>query len=169
VTVEAKIPRGARRLLVADGGLVALTGGGDHVCRIERENGTVVARGKLPAEGTVAAVHDDALWVACSRLRSTRWGALARVDLATMAPTEIHELPSAPRAMAAGAGHLWVACGRRGYREGVVVRVSPGSGEVALWAKNPFTVHDLAVAGDDLLAACGVKLSVDVGGGGGGG
>jgi outer membrane protein assembly factor BamB len=123
VAVEAKIPRGARRLLVADGGLIALTGGGDHVCRIEPEGGTVVARGKLPADGTVAVVHD---------------------------------------------GALWVACGRRGDKESTVVRVDPGSGEMTPWAKTPFTVHDLGLAGDWVLAACGVKLSIDVGGGGGG-
>ena len=168
VMVEAKIPRGARQVLVADDWLIALTGGGDRVCRIEREGGTVEARGKLPADGTRAAVHDGALWVACSRFRSTRWGALVRVDLATMGPTAVHELPNAPRAIAAGAGHLWVACGRRGDKASTVVRVEPTSGEMTPWAETAFTVHDLALAGDEVVAACGVRVSIDVGGGGGG-
>lgn len=166
VTVEVKIPRGARQILVADGALIALTGGGDRLCRIEREGGSVEARGKLPADGTRAVVHDGALWVACGRLRSTRWGALVSVDLATMSPTAVHELPNAPRAITAGAGHLWVACGRRGDKESTVVRIEPGSGKTTPWAETPFTVHDLALAGDEVVAACGMKLSIDVGGGG---
>jgi hypothetical protein len=163
VTVEAKIPRGARQLLLDDYGLVALTGGGDLVCGIEPEGGTVEARGKLPAEGTVATVHRGALWVACSRSRSTQWGALARVDLETMAAETTHELPNAPRAMVGGAGHLWVACGRRGDRATEIVRVHPTSGEITPWTRSEFTVHDLGMAGNQLVAASGTKLSMDVG------
>jgi hypothetical protein len=169
VTVEAKIPRGARQILLADGALIALTGGGNRVCRIERERGTVVGRAKLPADGNRAVVHDGALWVACERFRSTRWGALVSVDLATMRPTAVHELPNAPRGLTAGADHLWVACGRRGNKASTVVRVEPSSGEVTPWAETPYTIHDLALADDEVIAACGVKLSIDVGGGGSGG
>ncbi|MBS1892252.1 MAG: PQQ-binding-like beta-propeller repeat protein [Actinobacteria bacterium] len=165
VTVETKIPRGARELLVADGGLIALTGGGDQVCRIGRERGDIEARGKLPDDGTVAAVHDGVLWVACSRLRSSRWGALARVDLGTMAVETVHELPNAPRAIVGGGGHLWVACGRRGDRASSIVRVEPGSGEFTPWAQTEFTVHDLTLAGDEIAAAVGMRISIDVGGG----
>lgn len=168
VTVETKIPRGTRQILVADDSLFAITGGGDRICRIETEGGTVEARGGLPADGTVATIHDGALWVACGRLRSTRWGALVRVDLASMAPTAVHELPNAPRAIAAGSDHLWVACGRRGDRASAIVRVEPTSGEIAPWAATDFTIHDLALAGDEVVAAIGTKVSIDVGGGGGG-
>jgi hypothetical protein len=120
VTVEAKIPRGARQILIADGGLIALTGGGDLVCRIEPKGGAIVARGKLPADGTVAAIHD---------------------------------------------GTLWVACGRRGDKESTAVRVESASGEMTAWAKTPWTIHDLALAGDEVVAACGMRISIDVRGG----
>jgi outer membrane protein assembly factor BamB len=169
VTVEAKIPRGARQILFADDHLIALAGGGGQVCRIERKGGKTESRGKLPADGTRAAVHDGALWVACQRRLSTRWGALVRVDLATMRPEAVHEIPGAPRAITAGAGHLWVACGRRGNKASSIVRVDPTSGEVTPWAETSFTVHDLAFADDEVLAATGLKVSIDVGGGGGGG
>ena len=45
-----------------------------------------------------------------------------------------HELPNAPRAIVGYAGHLWVACGRRGDRASEIVRVHPASGEITLWA-----------------------------------
>ncbi|MBS1844692.1 MAG: PQQ-binding-like beta-propeller repeat protein [Actinobacteria bacterium] len=163
VTVEAKVPRGAHDLLFADGGLIALTGGGDLVCRIAPESGSVEARGKLPQDGTVATVHDGALWVACSRLRSTRWGALARVDLGTMAVEAVHELPNAPRAIVGGVGHLWVACGRRGDMPSTIVRVEPATGAMTPWAKSEFIIHDLALAGDEVVAAMGTRISMDVG------
>ena len=169
VTVEAKIPRGARRLLVADGVLFALTGGGDRVCRIARENGIIEARGTLPANGNCAAVHGGVLWVACSRPFAAQWGALVGVDLATMAPTTVHQLPNAPRAIAAGAGHLWVACGRRGDRASSVIRVEPASGEMIRWATTEFTIHDLAIVAKQIIAACGLKLSIDVAAPDGGG
>jgi outer membrane protein assembly factor BamB len=162
VTVEAKVPRGARQVLVADGRLIALTGGGDRVCRIEPEGGTIEARGKLPADGVEATVHDGALWVACGRRLSSRWSALARVDLATMKPDAIQELPFAPRAIAAGGGHIWVACGRRGDKASTVLRVEPTSGEYTSWAVTEWTIHDLAFAGDEVVAACGMKISIDV-------
>jgi hypothetical protein len=91
-----------------------------------------------------------------------------QVDLATMAPMAVHELPRAPRAIAAGAGHIWVACGRRGDRASAVIRVEPNSGKAIPWAVTEFTVHDLAIAGEQIIAACGMKISIDVGGGGGG-
>lgn len=162
VAVEAKIRRGARELLLADGALIALTGGGEEICRIGREGGAIEARGKLPEGGTVATVHDGALWVACSRFRSTRWGALARVDLGTLATEALYELPNAPRAIVGGAGHLWLACGRRGDRPTSIVRVDPDSGAVTPWAESEFIVHDLALAGDEVVGAMGTKISMDV-------
>ena len=78
MTVEAKIPRGARQILLTDDDLVAVTGGGNRVCRIHKDRGTVVAETKLPADGSCAALDAGTLWVACSRLRSSRWGALVR-------------------------------------------------------------------------------------------
>jgi hypothetical protein len=80
----------------------------------------------------------------------------------------VHELPNAPRAIAAGRGHLWGACGRRGDKASTVVRLDPTSGEMAPWAETDFTIHDLALAGDELIAACRLRVSIDVGGGGGG-
>jgi hypothetical protein len=168
-TVEAKAPRGARQILRHDDALVVLAGGGRQVCRIERDRGTVEAEGKLPATGDIATLHDGALWVACSRRLSGRWGAVVRVDPVTMNPEAIHELLGAPRAIAAGALHLWVACGRRGDKASTIVRVEPTSGEMTRWADTPYTVQDLALAGDELIAATGLKVSIDVGGGAGGG
>jgi hypothetical protein len=82
-----------------------------------------------------------------------------RVDLATMRPDAVHELPSAPRAIAAGAGHVWVACGRRAHKKSSLVRVQPTSGEITPWAETDWMISDLAVADDEILAACGVSLA----------
>jgi hypothetical protein len=170
-TVEAKIRRGGRQVLHADDGLIALTGNGRRVCRIATDGGAVEAEVKLPARGVRATLHGDALWVACGRLRSAGWGALVRVDLATMRVDAVDELPNAPRAIAAGAGHLWVACGRRGDRKSAVVRIEPAADEMTSWAETDWTIYDLAVAGDELLAACGISLAgaAAIGGDGGGG
>ena len=157
-TVEAKVRRRGRQILRADDNLIALTGGGRWVSRIARDTGAVEVEVRLPARGVRAALHDDKLWVACDRLRSGRWGALVRVDLATMRPDAVHELPNAPRAIAAGAGYVWVACGRRGNKKSSVVRVEPNSGEIMPWAETDWTIYDLALAEDELLAACGMKL-----------
>lgn len=173
-TVEAKVPRGARQILSADDGLIALTGKGRRVCRVARDTGSVEAEVRLPARGVRAAIHRDALWVACGRRRSSSWGALVRVDLATMRVDAVHEAPNAPRAIAAGNEHVWVACGRRGDKKSTVARMEPTTGELTPWAETDWTIYDLAVAGDELLAACGVTLAgpaagiVDGGGMGGG-
>ncbi|HEX4306244.1 MAG TPA: hypothetical protein VHZ54_09425 [Solirubrobacterales bacterium] len=161
-TVESRIPRGGRQIFHHDDALIALTGGGDRVCRIETEGGTVEAQGELPAAGTRATLLGSALWVACSRFRSTRWGALVRVDLGTMTPEAVHELPNAPRAITAGGDGVWVACGRRGDKASTIVRVEPTSGEMIPWAETAWTVHDLAFAGDELAAACGMRIAIDV-------
>jgi hypothetical protein len=169
--VETKIPRGGRQILQYGDALIALTGNGRRVVRIAKE-GSVEDVAKLPARGLRATLDGNSLWVACGRLRSSRWGALVRVDLVTMQISAIYELSNAPRAITAGAGHVWVACGRRGDKKSAVVRVEPTSGETTPWAKTDWTIYDLAVAGDELLAACGVTLAgpaAGIGDGGGGG
>lgn len=157
-TLETKIRRGGRQILRSDDGLIALTGNGRRVCRLGSERGAVEAEIKLPARGVGGALHDGALWVACGRLRSGRWGALVRVDLATMRIDTVQELPNAPRAITAGDGHIWVACGQRGDRKSTVIRLEPNSGEMIPWAKSDWTVYDVAIAGDELLAGCGIAL-----------
>jgi hypothetical protein len=149
---ESKISRGGRQLVHADDVLLALTANGSRVCDVE--SGT-----KLPARGVRATLHGGALWVACGRRFAPRWGALVRLDPATMTADSPLELPSAPRAIAADADHLWVACGRRGEKESSIVRVDPGSGEVTPWAESEWTIYDLTVAGEQLLAAAGVALA----------
>lgn len=174
VTIEVKIPRGGRQLLHTGDSLLALTADGRRACRIATEDGAVEAEAKLPARGIRAVVHDGTLWVMCDRRISGRWGALLPLDPATMSVGAPHELPTAPRAIAAGDGHLWVACGRRGDKKSSVVRVEPSSGEVTPWGETDWTIYDLAVAGDELLAATGLTLAgpaagIADGGGMGGG
>jgi uncharacterized membrane protein YgcG len=172
--VEAKVRRGGRQIICADGTLVALTGHGSRVCRIAPASGMVEAESRLPARGVRGAVHDGVLWVACGRRRSRWWGALVPVDLATMKVGAPRLLPGAPRAIAAGAEHLWVACGRRGDKKSSVLRVEPGSGDATPWVESDWTIYDLAVAGDRLLLSAGLALAGPAatggdGGGGGGG
>jgi len=174
-TVEAKVPRGARQILRTDYGLIALTAEGRRVSRVARDTGAVDAEVKLPARGIRTTVDRDALWVACGRRRSSSWGALVRVDLATMRVDAVHQAPTAPRAIAAGAEHVWVACGRRGDKKSAVIRMEPATGKLTPWIETDWTIYDLAIAGDELLAACGVTLAgpaagiADGGGGMGGG
>ena len=158
-TMESKVRRGARQLLHSGEALVALSASGSRVCRLAPDSGRPEAEAKLPARGVRAALHDGTLWVACGRRRATRWGALVPVDLATMAAGSPRELPSAPRAITAGAEHLWVACGRRREKKSSIVRVEPGSGGIAPWAETDWTIYDLAVAGDQLVAATGLALA----------
>jgi hypothetical protein len=157
--VEARIPRGARRLLRAGEALIALTCDGQRVCRIAKDSGAVEASAKLPARGLRAVVHDRTLWVACGRRRSSHWGAIVPVDLATMSVDVRLGLPNAIRALAAGSDHLWVACGRRGNRKSEIVRVDPISGELLRWAETDWTIYDLALADEELLASSGVALA----------
>lgn len=157
--VEAKIRRGGRQLLCADGALVALSANGSRVCRVAPDSGEIEAEARLPARGVRATLHDGTLWVACGRRLVSRWGALVPIDLATMAAGPPRELPSAPRAITADAEYLWVACGRRGDRKSSVFRVEPGSGGAAPWAETDWTIYDLAIAGDQLLAATGLSLA----------
>ncbi len=158
-TMEAKIRRGGRQLLNAGDALVALSGNGSRVCRVAPASGEIEAETSLPARGVRAALHAGTLWVACGRRLASRWGVLVPIDLATMAVGSPRELPSAPRAITADAEHLWVACGRRGETKSSIVRVEPGSGGVAPWAETDWTIYDLAVAGDHLLAATGLTLA----------
>lgn len=177
-TMEAKIRRGARQLLHSGDALVALSASGSRVCRVAPDSGETEAEARLPARGIRASLHDGTLWVACGRRRASRWGALVPVDLTTMTAGSPRELPSAPRAITAAAEHLWVACGRRREKKSSIVRVEPGSGGIAPWAETDWTIYDLAVAGDQLVAATGLALagpaagmadSGFVGAGGGGG
>lgn len=158
-TVEAKIHRGGRQLLRAGDSLIALTDQGRRAFRLTRTGGAVEGEAKLPARGIRAIVHDDILWVACGRRLSGRWGALVPIELATMSVGERLRLPNAIRAIAVGAGHVWVATGRRGGRKSEIVRVGPISGEFVPWAETDWMIYDLAVAGDELLAATGVMLA----------
>jgi hypothetical protein len=157
--MEAKIRRGGHQLLYADGALVALSADGSRVLRVAPDSGETEAEVRLAARGVRAVLDDGTVWVACGRRLASRWGTLVPIDLATMATGAPRELPNAPRAITAGAGHLWVACGRRGEKKSSVVRVEPGSGRVAPWAETEWTVYDLAVAGDQLLAATGLALA----------
>jgi hypothetical protein len=174
-TVETKTRRGGLQILRAGDSLIALTGDGRRVCRLARDSGAVEAEAKLPDRGLRAFVHDGTLWVACGRRRSASWGALVPVDLATMSVGERLRLPNAIRAITAGAGHLWVALGRRGSTKSQVARVEPTSGELMSWAESDWTIYDLAIVGDELLAASGVVLAgpaagiADGGGAGAGG
>jgi hypothetical protein len=68
-------------------------------------------------------------------------------------------LPSAPRAIASGAGHLWVACGPRKRKECTLERVDPGTGEVKRWADSDWNIYDIAVDGERLLVAAGLALA----------
>lgn len=173
-TVAAKLRRGGRQLLHADGALLALTGHGSRVCRIDPAGGQMKAEAELPRRGVRAALQDGTLWVACGRRLSSRWGALVPVDTKTMAVGEPRPLPNAPRALTATAGHLWVACGRRGEKKSGIVRVDVDSGDATPWAETDWTIYDLAIAGDHLLAATGLALAgpaagmADGGGAGGG-
>jgi sugar lactone lactonase YvrE len=173
--VGTKLRRDGGQLLHADGVLLALTGHGSRVCRIDPAGGRIEAEAELPHRGVRAAVLDGTLWVACGRRLSSRWGALVPVDTKTMAVGEPRPLPNAPRALTAAAGHLWVACGKRGDRKSSIVRVDVDSSEVTPWAESDWTIYDLAVAGDHLLAAAGLALAgpaaglTDGGGGAGGG
>jgi uncharacterized membrane protein YgcG len=171
---ETKIRRGGRQILCAEGALVALTAHGSRVCRIAPTSGAVEAEARLPARGVRGAVHDGTFWVACGRRRSRWWGALVPVDLATMEVGAPHPLPSAPRAIAVGAEHVWVACGRRGEKKSSVIRIDPDSGDATSWVESDWTIYDLAVSGDRLLLAAGLALAGPAaaggdGGGGGGG
>jgi DNA-binding beta-propeller fold protein YncE len=173
-TVEAKVHRGGRQILRVGDDLVALSADGRRVCRIARDSGAVTAEARLPARGVRAVVHDNTIWVACARRLSGSWGALVPVDPASMTVGDLLMLPSAVRAITAGAGHLWVACGRRGARKSEIARLEPASGELVRWAETDWTVYDLALAGDELLVASGVSLAgpaaglTDGGGMGGG-
>jgi sugar lactone lactonase YvrE len=159
VKAELKVRRGGRQLLSTDDALVVLSGNGSRLCRIAPDSGEVEAETKLPERGIRGAVNGGTLWLACGRRRSPGWGALVPVDLSTLVAGAPIELPEAPRALAAGGGYLWVACGRRGRKKSGIVRVAPDSGEVAAWAKTDWTIYDLAVAGDELLATTGIVLA----------
>lgn len=169
VAVETKIRRGGRQILCADGALVALTGNGSRVCRIAPVGGAVEAEAKLPARGVRGAVHDGVFWVACGRRRARHWGALVPVDLATMEVGAPRPLAGAPRAIAAGAEHLWVACGRRGEKKSSIFRVEPNSVEVTPWAETDWTIYDLAVSEDRMFVAAGLALAGPAATGGDGG
>ncbi len=167
ITRKVRIRRGGRQLLHADGVLLALAG--SHAYRVATSNGTVEAEAKLPARGVRAALHDGALWIACSRRLAPKWGAIAAVDVATMTSRSVFRLPSAPRAIAAGAGHVWIACGDRGKKKSSIVRVNPGSDELTPWAESEWTIYDLAVTESQLLAATGLALAGPAAGMAGGG
>lgn len=171
IDVETKIRRGGRQVICADGAVVALTAHGSRACRIDPGSGAVEAEAKLPARGARGAIHDGTFWVACGRRRSGWWGALVPVDLATMKVGAPRPLPNAPRAIAAGAEHLWVACGRRGDAKSSVYRIQPDSGDATPWAESDWTIYDLEVAGDRLLLSAGLALAgpAAAGGDGGGG
>jgi hypothetical protein len=165
ITMKKKIRRGGRQLLFANGVLVALSANGSRVFRVAPGSGAVEAEGKLPARGVRMAVHDGTLWVACGRRLASRWGALVPVDLATMEAGPPRKLLSAPRAITAGAGYVWAACGRRGERKSSIVRMEPEPGDFTLWAETDWTIYDLAVAEDQLLAATGLTLAGPTDGG----
>jgi hypothetical protein len=167
--VETKIRRGGRQITCADGVLVALTAHGSRVYRIAPAGGMVEAEARLPARGVRGTVHDGIFWVACGRRRDSRWGALVPIDLATMKVGGLLQLPSAPRAITAGAEHLWIACGRRGDTKSSVLRVEANSGDATHWAETDWTIYDLAVAEDRLLVAAGLSLAGPAAGGADGG
>jgi hypothetical protein len=168
-SVETKIRRGGRQLVCADGVLVALTAHGSRVCRIDQASGLVEAEARLPARGIRGAVHDGTFWAACGRRRDSKWGALVPIDLATMKVGPTRQLPSAPRSITAGAGCLWAACGRRGEKKSGVYRVEANSGDSMSWAETPWTIYDLAVAGERLVVSAGLTLAGPAAGGGGDG
>lgn len=80
-----------------------------------------------------------------------------------------YALPSAPRAITADADNLWVACGRRGNRKSSIFRVDPKSGDTSPWAETDWTIYDLAIAEDDLIAVTGLTLAGPAAGMAGGG
>jgi hypothetical protein len=165
VVVEGKVRRGGRELLAVGNAVLALTERGTRVVRVAPDTGQVEAEAKLPAHGIRAAALDGTLWVACVKPLRSSWGALVPVDLGSMEVGPPLKLPNAPRAIAAGAGCLWVACGRRGDKKSEIFRVSPAGGECRSWDESDWTIYDLAIAGGRLMAAAGVYLSAAAGGG----
>ena len=172
--LSTKVGRGSRQLLSFDGALLVAYDGGRKLRRLRPESGVTEAEGKLPDRAIRCVVHGRTLWAACARKLNGRWGALRRIDPLSLTVAETIILPTAPRALTAGADHLWVAHGRRGSRACSIARVDPRSGELTPWASSDWPINDLAVAGDALLAATSLRLgNASLGGeggfGGGGG
>lgn len=156
--IEPRIGRGGRQLLYVNGAFVALCWNGRKAHRVSPTLEHAEAKVKLPAQGVRGAILHDTFWVACGRRFSPEFGTLVPIDINTLAVKPPLRLPAAPRAIAAGAGYLWVACGIRGQKACSLKRVDPSTGEIKHWADSDWNIYDLAVDGERLLTTVGLAL-----------
>jgi outer membrane protein assembly factor BamB len=127
--------------------------------------------GSVPLKGnpTALAEHDGIVWAGSESLFRHR-GLLTAVDAASGETCLTSELPSAPNAITAGGGSIWVACSRRrGKRNGSILRVDPLTGEMTIaLAETGWPVGQLAWSDGLLVATMSLATSHSCDGGAGG-
>lgn len=172
--VEARVPGGVLHAAGGDTALWVSCHGGGRLARLDPRSGLVEAEIELPDRAQCLAAADSGVLVGGARRLRHRRGWLHAVGWQEGQIVSTVGLPSQPRAIAAGPDSIWVACGRGWSREGTIERVDLGAATATPWVETGWTVSDLAVSGDLLLAAMSLVPvvpiydgdAVGVGGGG---
>ena len=125
IDVEGHHPN---RLAVADGVVWATTGGegSGAILRVDASTNRLVQIIRVPGGPEDIVVVDGAPWV--STLLPLEQGRILRLDPQTNELSTIARLDRGVSDLAAGAGAVWAVAG--GGKEGQVVKVHPGTGEV---------------------------------------
>ncbi|MEX0972161.1 MAG: hypothetical protein WDZ46_02745 [Solirubrobacterales bacterium] len=185
IAAEGRVPRGAAHMIAHDDKLWISCRRGRTLALFDPQAGGTTAEVPLPRRIRCLAIAGDTLYAGCARHLSPSHGWLYAIDCRLRQVVAPAELPGQPRAIVAGGGEVWVACGKGLERKGKILRVEPGSGQASEWSTTDWTVGSLALSEGALLASMCLEVPVPVvgphfggavggggcgdGGGGGGG
>jgi hypothetical protein len=121
IALQCRAGRGARQLAVGADAIWVVTARGRSLARLDPTSGQL---------------DQETAWVVCRQRRHAGNGALAAVDRRTGELRETVALSGQPRAIAIGAGAIWVGCSHHGSKHrGTIQRftsaISAGSATVA--------------------------------------
>lgn len=173
--LETSVGRGARRVVLTQRALWAIAGRGRRLLRIDRRTGEILRdiRLDVPAVDVVPIGH--ALWVVASHRIGRRTadgpGRVWRMSEEGDAPGTPAFLPETPRAVTAGSGSIWIACGPRFKKDASIEELDTRSGDRRTVVSSAgWPIDSLAVVDRRILAAMSIPdPGVGVGDGGGGG
>lgn len=159
VAIEGRVPRGASHMVAHDDALWVACGRNRRLVRVDPHTGRAGAAVELPQQVRCMSVTGNTLLAGCANKLSPRQGWLHTIDLSSQQVVATAELSGQPRAIAADRNAAWIACGRGIDRKGTIDRVDPGGGAATSWWTTSWTVGDLVLTGDTLLASMSLELA----------
>ena len=171
--LATSVGRGARRVILTQRALWVIAGRGRRLLGIDRRTGQIQRKFHLDVPAVDVVPVGQALWVVGSHRRGRRTadghGRVWRMSEEGDALATPAFLSETPRAVTAGNGSIWIACGSHFTKDMSIEEVDARTGDRRTVVSSAgWPIDSIAVVDRKILAAMSVPDS-DVGAGGGGG